>query len=191
MTHPISYAISAILISTIVPLVLGLLAFKASSSKISYSSYTLKYTRFIPMLCLGTIILIAGLIVWALIQNTPFPIGGYIFLGIFYSLFICALVWGFLRGLNFRLILNEDVMIYRNIWGMVRRFDYKDIKEVRPLCNRFKHVEVYRIYVKGLRLWISIDYLTMGFNEFPGIMRKRLKKANNRIEFTKVPPKKK
>ena len=189
MTHTISYAISAILISTIVPITLHFITIKAMLAETQQNIF--KYTKFPAIIGGGGMIMFTTLYALSLIFEGTENLAAFIFVTCTYPIFMVAGGWLFLRSVNHCLILNEDVMIYRNIWGMVRRFDYKDIKEVRSCYNRFKHVEIYRIYVKGLRLWISIDYLETNFNEFPGIMRKRLKKANNRIEFTKVPPKKK
>lgn len=187
------YVVLAVpLIYLLVPLIIGFMVFRARSTNNS-SRNTLKYPRFLIWFFLVAMIVIALVIVVLFIG-----VGGVIGIGAglpgeephwsffvimipFYTLFWLAIAYEFLNTLNFRLVLEEERIVYKNLWGVVRAKKYEEVSKVKAYRDKGENLIKYKIYF-GRRV-IVIDYFMENFTEFPRLMKKGLKKAKNRISF--------
>ena len=153
---------------------------KSPSSK-SYSSYTFKYPMFLVLLFLIGIFAIVVLCVGAFLQGKEVQLELQIFLVTFYSIFAFAVIWHFLKTLNFKLVLEEDFILHRNLFGITKKIQYEEVSRIKTYMDKSHNVIKYRIYIGDTR--IDVENFTSNFNEFPKIMKKRLKKARNDVQF--------
>ena len=172
--------LSVFLTGLAVPLILRFIVFKTQSEK-SSSPYTFKYPKFLVIFFLIATIIIAAVNVWIYLSNCGGNLELFIFLSLFYSIFLVALIWHFLKVLNFQLILEEEYMVYRNLWGIVKRIKYEDISEIKTYNDKSNNTIKYRIYIANKK--IEVEYFTINFNGFPKLMKERLKKTKNNIKF--------
>ncbi len=172
------------LIFLVVPLILELVRARAA---LSHDKDIMKYHRFIPISGAFGFIMFIALGLWALLQLLQ---GGYIsnivagivLIVVVFSIFCPASLWLFIRGLNWKLILDKEQLIYRNMWGRVKRIDYQDITGIKTCYAKNSDiVEKYIIYFGTKK--IVIDYLVTNFNAFPQTMNKRLNKFKNKIKI--------
>lgn len=81
-----------------------------------------------------------------------------------------------------RLVLDEEVLIFRNLLGITKIYKYTEITRIRIIYIRnAKTPEKYLININKVK--IVVDYLQFNFNNFERLIKKRLKKAKNPIEF--------
>ena len=172
---------SVLLTSLLVPIILRFIVCKIQSSK-SSPQYIFKYPIFIPILLLIGIITIILLFIWAYLSDYEASLALYVFLYSFYFLFTIAGAWQFWKTLNFQLILEEDFLLYRNFLGKVKQIKYEEISKIKTYNGKSNNPIQYRIYIGNKK--IDVDNFTTNFNDFPNIMKKRLKKAKNTIHFT-------
>ena len=110
----------------------------------------------------------------------------YVVLVIFYFLFFIAVFWFMLQVLSWKLILKDNQIIYRNLFGFIKHFNYEDIVKIIPIYKRKSNIVVkYKMYVKKSK--IVIEGIIEGFNSFPKILKGKLKKHNITISFTEKP----
>ena len=125
--------------------------------------------------------MVIALFVWAYSSDYEPKLELEIFLLSFYSIFTFAIILQILKVLNFQLELEEEFMLYRNLFGIVRKISYEEITKIKIYKDKSNTSIKYKIYIdkKGL----SVDNFMVNFNNFPGIIKKRLKKAKNKVHF--------
>ena len=172
--------LSIYLTSILVPVILRYITCKSQSSK-SCSSYTFKYPMFLVLLFLMGILVIVALCVGAYLQDSDVQLELQILLISFYSIFAFAVAWHFLKTLNFKLVLAEDFIVYRNLYGVTKKMQYEEVSRIKTYMDKSHNVIKYRIYIGDTR--IVVENLTTNFQDFPEIMKRRLKKAKNKVQF--------
>ena len=172
--------LSIYLTSILVPIILRYIICKSQSSK-SCSSYTFKYPMFLVLLFLIGILVIVALCVGAYLQDNEVQLELQILLVSFYSIFAFAVAWHFLKTLNFKLLLEEDFIAYRNLFGVTKQIQYEEVSRIKTYLDKSHNVIKYKIYVGDTR--IVVENFTTNFNDFPKIMKRRLKKARNNVQF--------
>ena len=168
------------LTSILVPIILRFVTWKSQSSK-SCSPYTFKYPLFLVLLFLIGAFAIIALCVGAYLQDNEAQIELQIFIFSFYSIFEFAVIWHFLKTLNFKLVLEDDFIVYRNLFGITKEIQYEEVSRIKTYTDKFHNVIKYKIYIGETR--IVVENFTTNFNDFPKIIKKRLKKAKNNVQF--------
>ena len=172
--------LSVFLTGILVPLILRFIGFKTQSSN-SSSPYTFKYPKFLAIFFLIGTIIIMAVDVWLCLSYNDEDWKIFVALFPFYALFAIALAWQFLKALNYQLVLEEDYIVYRNILGIVKRIKYEDISKIKTFNDKSNNPIKYGIYIGKKR--VELDSFAMNFNDFPKVMKKRLRKAQNNIKF--------
>ena len=97
------------------------------------------------------------------------------------GLFTFAIILQILKVLNFQLKLEEEFMLYSNLFGIVRKISYEEITKIKIYKDKSNNPIKYKIYIdkKGL----SVDNFMVNFNDFNKIMKKRLRKAKNTVQL--------
>lgn len=169
-----------LLTSLFVPLILEFIILKSSLSKCS-SLYTFRYPKYLSIIFIAGLITIIALFIWCYLSDFKPKLELEIFLLSFYSVFTFAIIWQILRVLNFQLELEEEFILYRNLFGIVRKIRYEEITKIKIYKDKSNNPIKYKIYIdkKGL----SVDNFMVNFNDFTKIMKKRLRKAKNTIQF--------
>ena len=72
-------------------------------------------------------------------------------------------------------------MLYRNLFGIVRKISYEEITKIKIYKDKSNNPIKYKIYIGETR--IVIENFTTNFNDFPKIMKRRLKTAKNNVKF--------
>ena len=89
-----------------------------------------------------------------------------------------------LVGLNVKVELNKEEMIYTNFLGISTKYNYNDTKKaVFYYFKNSKNVEKVAIYCKNKR--VVIDYFFIGFDEIVRILRRKIKQNRNCIVIEK------
>ena len=132
------YLISALLISISAPLILRIIIFKAESTKYS-STNIFKYPTFLTKFYLVGILFVSAIFIWAFldIDYQTRALLYIIMLCLFYFPLVTVTILLILRTLNFSLILDEEYMIYRNLFGKVKRIRYEEITKVKIRMDRY------------------------------------------------------
>lgn len=164
----------------LVPIILSFVIYKSQSSK-SCSPYTFKYPLFLVLFFLIGALAIIALSVVAYLQDDEAQIELKIFIVSFSSIFEFAVIWHFFKTLNFKLVLEEDFMIYRNLFGITKKIEYEEVSRIKTYMDKSHNVIKYKIYIGGTR--IVVENFTTNFNNFPKIIKRRLKKAKNNVQF--------
>lgn len=168
------------LTSILIPIILRFVTWKSQSSK-SCSPYTFKYPLFLVLFFLIGAFAIITLCVGAYLQDNEAQIELQIFIFSFYSIFEFAVIWHFLKTLNFKLVLEDDFIVYRNLFGFTKKIQYEEVSRIKTYLDKSHNVTKYKIYIGETR--IVIENFTTNFNDFPKIMKRRLKKARNNVQF--------
>ncbi len=168
------------LIFLVVPLVLTLIRTRAAKFP---DKEVIKFPKFVPILGAFGFIMFVALGLWALLQGSfSNVIAGIVFVVIVLSITCPIFLWTFLMGVNWKLILDEEQLIYRNLWGRVKRINYQDITGIKTCyAKKSDIVQGYIIYIGKKR--IVIQSLATNLNTFPKTIKKRLNKFNNKIVF--------
>jgi hypothetical protein len=122
-----------------------------------------------------------ALYIGAFLQSNEAQLELQIFLVTSFSIFEFAMIWGFLKTLNFKLVLEDDFIVYRNLFGFTKKIQYEEVSKIKTYMDKAHNVIKYRIYIGDTR--IVVENFTSNFNDFPKIMKKRLKKARNNVQF--------
>lgn len=168
------------LTSILIPIVLRFVTWKSQSSK-SCSPYTFKYPLFLALFFLIGACAIIALCVGAYLQGNEAQIELQIFIFSFYSIFEFAVIWHFLKTLNFKLVLEDDFIVYRNLFGFTKKIQYKEVSRIKTYLDKSHNVIKYKIYIGETR--IVIENFTTNFNDFSKIMKRRLITAKNNLRF--------
>ena len=91
------------------------------------------------------------------------------------------MIWGFLKTLNFKLVLEDDFIVYRNLFGFTKKIQYEEVSRIKTYLDKSHNVIEYKIYIGKTR--IVVGNFTTNFNDFPKIMKRRLKKAKCNVKF--------
>ena len=169
-----------LLTSLFVPLILEFIVLKSSLSKFS-SPYTFRYPKYLSIIFIAGLIIIIVLFVWVYLSGFEPKLELEIFLLSFYSIFTFAIILQILKVLNFQLELEEEFMLYRNLFGIVRKISYEEITKIKIYKDKSNNPIKYKIYIGETR--IVIENFTTNFNDFPKIMKRRLKTAKNNVKF--------
>ena len=146
------------------------------------SLYTFKYPWFwATIFLIGAVIIIAIIVAAYYLRDDSVQLELQIFIFSFYSIFEFAVIWHLLKTLNFKLVLAEDFMIYRNLFGITKEIQYEEVSRIKTYMDKSHKVIKYKIYVGNTR--IVVENITTNFNDFPKIMKRRLKKAKNKVQF--------
>ena len=93
-------------------------------------------------------------------------------------LILCSLFW--------KLTLDEDQFVYRNIFGVIRIYSYANITRVIE-CRLPDSKDPYKIVVCVGKTKIQVESTHVNYGRFEYLIKKRLKKAKNPIQFeTKI-----
>ena len=100
-------------------------------------------------------------------ENLAFAIGGFIFsfLGL----------WVMLYGLNWKIEIKEESLIYRNMFGRKREFKYNDITKLKRI-----KIGGYRIYFG--KKSIAVDYFIKGADNLWDILKVLKIDSENKYE---------
>ena len=169
-----------LLTSLFVPLILEFIVLKSSLSKCS-SPYTFRYPKYLSIIFIAGLITIIALFVWVYLSGFEPKLELEIFLLSFYSIFTFAIILQILKVINFQLELEEEFILYRNLFGIVRKISYEEIAKIKIYKDKSNNPIKYKIYIdkKGL----SVDNFMVNFNNFNKIIKKRLRKAKNTVRF--------
>ena len=168
------------LTSILTPVILRFIICKSQSSK-SCLPYTFKYPLFLALVFLIGVFAIIALFVGAYLQDNEVQLELQILLVSFYSIFAFAVAWHFLKTLNFKLVLEEDFIVYRNLFGITKKIRYEEVSGIKTYLDKSHSVIKYKIYIGDTK--IVVENFTTNFNDFPKIMKRRLKKARNNVQF--------
>ena len=170
--------ISVILIHALVPAIIGLFVFTARTAT-PEAPNTFKYAKFTIIIGGMGALMCITLNIFLLVDFTHIVFS--IFMHTFWSVMLVAGLWMFLLGVNWKVMLEEDIIVYRDIFRIVRKIRYEDIDKVVVKRDRTNFVKQYKVYYGKRR--IVLDYFVVNFNDFPVLLRRRLKKAKNMIKF--------
>ncbi len=168
------------LTSILVPIILRFVTWKSQSSK-SCSPYTFKYPLFLVLFFLIGAFEIIALCVAAYLQDNEAQIELQILIFSFYSIFEFAAIWHVLKTLNFKLVLAEDFMIYRNLFGITKEIQYEEVSRIKTYMDKSHNVIKYELFIGETK--IVVDNFTTNFNDFPKIMKRRLKTIKSTVRF--------
>ena len=172
--------LSIFLTSFLVPIILSFVTWKSQSSK-SCSPYTFKYPLFLVLFFLIGAFIIIALCIAAYSQKNEAQIELQIFIFSSCSILEFAEIWQFLKTLNFKLVLEDDFIVYRNLFGFTKKIQYEEVSRIKTYLDKSHNVIKYKIYIGKTR--IVIENFATNFNDFPKIMKRRLKKAKNNVKF--------
>ena len=97
-------------------------------------------------------------------------------------LLLISMSWLFLSSLNYRLIVNEDFLVYVNFLGIKKQYRYEEITRVMGCYDRSgKRLEKYIISVGNKK--IEINYFYGDLSVFLSLIKKRLKNHDNRLKI--------
>ena len=164
----------------LIPIILKFLTWKSQSSK-SCSPYTFRYSKYLSIIFIAGLIIIIVLFVWVCLSGFEPKLELEIFLLSFYSIFTFAIILQILKVLNFQLKLEEEFMLYSNLFGIVRKISYEEITKIKIYKDKSHNVIKYKIYIGETR--IVIENFATNFNDFPKIMKRRLKTVKNNLKF--------
>lgn len=176
-----NYLISTTVILLLVPLILAILG--ARSLINDKTSNAMRYPQFFIALGIVGLGLVEFGITMSIIQGWEryrvvdifiITIGGSLM-----SLLGCVLV---LYAVNWRLVIDDDLIIHKNIWGITRKYQYSEITRIcRYYTKKNKMLEKYLIYVSGHK--ITVDCFVSNFNGFEQQIKKGLKRARNSLKM--------
>ena len=166
-----------ILISLLVPLSLSVIIAKTQSIKPS-SPYIFKYPKFLIVFFGFFTIVLLGVNVWLCLTYKE-NLKAFIFLFPCYLLFATLTIWVFLTSLNYRLVLEEEYMLYRNLFGRVKIIKYEEISAIKT--EKYKNENQYIIYIGHRK--IEVNQFVINYQDFPVLMKKRLKTIKSSIKF--------
>ena len=178
-----AYVIAAPLIGRAVPLSrLGIML--RASDKSSRGGTIYKYVDVLGWMGVGGVILFLAIGIFACFQkngNDP-PLWGKILLLCAGGIFVLVFGLYALVCFNFRVILDEEQLIYRNMWGITRRYRYEDIYRVK--CWRRKGSSMTEEYIICVgRQKIKVNIFMVNFYNFAEMMKSRLRKVKNEARF--------
>ena len=179
-TFSMDVFLTILLTSLFVPLILEFIVLKISSSKCS-SLYAFRYPKYLLVIFVAGLITIIALFIWAYLSDYEPKLELGIFLFSFYSVFVFAIILQILKVLNFQVELEEEFISYRNLFGIVRRIKYEEITTIKIFKDKSNNPIKYRIYTCKKK--VSIDNYMLNFHDFKKIMKKRLRKAKNAVQF--------
>ena len=177
-----AYLIAAPLIGLAVPLsLLGIML--RASDKSSRGGTVYKYVD--AMGWIGIIgmawSLPAGILLWFQKDATD-PLWKTILFFCIAGVFVLVSALYALMCFNFRVILDEEQLIYRNMWGITRRYRYEDIYRVK--CWRRKGSSMTEEYIICVgRQKIKVNIFMVNFYNFAEMMKSRLRKVKNEARF--------
>ena len=165
----------------LVPLFLAILG--AHSLSNDKTSNAMRYPRFFIALSFVVLGLVAFGITGYIIQSWErFRFVDIILItivGSSMSLLACILI---LYAVNWRLVIDDDQIIHKNLWGITRKYQYSEITRIcKYYTKKTKTLEKYLICVRGHK--ITVDYLVSNFDEFEQRIKKGLKKAHNSLKM--------
>ena len=172
--------LSIFLTSFLVPIILSFVTWKSQSSK-SCSPYTFKYPLFLVLFFLIGAFIIIALCIACYLQKNEAQIELQIFIFSSCSILEFAEIWQFLKILNFKLVLEDDFIVYRNLFGFTKKIQYEEVSRIKTYLDKSHNAIKYKIYIGETR--IVIENFATNFNDFPKIMKRRLKKAKNNVKF--------
>lgn len=177
-----AYVIAAPLIGLVVPLsFLGIML--RASDKSSRGGTVYKCVDMLGWLGAGasTLALAMGFLMY-LQDDTTTPLWGKILLFCVDGIFVLVFGLYALMCFNFRVILDEEQLIYRNMWGITRRYRYEDIYRVK--CWRRKGSSMTEEYIICVgRQKIKVNIFMVNFYNFAEMMKSRLRKVKNEARF--------
>ena len=177
------YIISTILISLIVPCVLSFVVYKSSTNK-SVNSCVLRYPKFFAVIGIIGASFCIGLNVAVEFSDKSQVYNIFLYYMIVHTGFTIITIgelWMFLQAMNWQLILEEDCIIHRNCFGIVKKIKYEEIKKIKTYYDRSQTADKYKIYT--LKRTITIECFAINFHDFSKIMKKRLKKAKSTVQI--------
>ncbi len=97
-------------------------------------------------------------------------------------LLLISMSWLFLSSLNYRLIVNDDFLVYINFLGVKRQYRYEEITQVIGYYDKSgKRLEKYIISVGNKK--IEINYFYGDLSALLSLIKKRLKKHENHLKI--------
>ena len=177
------YAIIIFLSSTIIPVVLALMRNNKNENQkdVFCCPRLYVFVAFLGFAVFG--IAYAALFISGQIYETP-----NIYVDIMLAVVGVLLIWGstylLLCGLNFRLELRQNEIVYRNIFRKTYIINYTDVLEIISwyFPNETKKMEKYKIVTKTKK--ITLSYMDVNFNNLIQILKNRLRKNKVQCKFT-------
>ena len=77
--------------------------------------------------------------------------------------------------------MEDDFIVYRNLFGFTKKIQYEEVSRIKTYLDKSHNAIKYKIYIGETR--IVIENFATNFNDFPKIMKRRLKKAKNNVKF--------
>ena len=167
--------ISTALISIIVPVVIGIIAYNSKNK----TENTIAYPKFLPILgfvnCAGILLMLVA----STFQNEQPRMSTRVII-VSVAIVVLVIFASFaLYTLLFRFAMTEGEIIFRNGIGVTKILQYTDIDKISIHRNKDNAIFMYKIYIG--RTVIKVNSLMAGFADFEKIIKRHLKKANNKI----------
>lgn len=168
------------LIYTLVPLILGLIY--AKNLTVEAESNVISYPAIVAVIGIGGCLMVIGAFIACVIQGLDQNIPAAIFCCVSSSVLFILFLWLFLQSLNWKLIFEKDILVYKNFLGVTVKINYGEITRITAIYNRHSsQLEKYKIYVQ--KRCITVECLTKNFGNFERLIKRGLKRANNKIEI--------
>ena len=74
-------------------------------------------------------------------------------------IFIVPFAYNLLKIKNYKFSINNDKIIYKNIFGIIYEYDFRDIKNVKHIKGGHRIPEIFIIRMENKNIIVS-DYLT-------------------------------
>lgn len=183
--------ISTLLIHAIVPVILVLII--SFSKKVKTNDYTVTYPKFVSILGIIDIIcvLIALFGVLYFEQYKQRKLGENVFFGVSFIIMFLLGLYCFLIVKNIKIEFSKENIIYTNIFGRRKIYEYSQISEIRIYyLPESKSIEKIVIILNNSR--IALDMLMINFDMSFEFLKRILKKKKlfHRIKITEKRPSK-
>ena len=176
-----AYLIAAPLIGIAVPFAIVLIV-SCASSESSKNDTTIRYPKVTTWL--GGVIFAVTFPIWVvgLVYGYNTKPEFTIFFRILSTVLTMLPLNLFMLCFNVRLTIAESQLIYRDFFGVTRKYRYEDIQKI--ISKRSKGSPVVDKYVICIgRRKIRIEYPMVNFDNFAEMMKSRLRKVKNEARF--------
>ena len=178
-TTTVILLVSNCLIAIIVPLALAFMKIHAAAPETNDTFKQSKGMVITSLIFLLFFISISILATYLYIINLEME---KLFIPVCVYLITLGVLWLFLSALNYRLIVNEDVLVYVNFLGIKKKYRYEEITQVIGYYDRHgKYLEKYIICIGKKKIEINLFYGNLPV--FLSLIKKRLKKHENRLKI--------
>ena len=169
-----------VLIYTLVPLILRIVSLRSENETPLLN--TIEYPKFFLMCSIGGILIVIIALILCILQGLDENIPASIFVFLSLSVLFLMFLWLFLTSLNWKLIIGDEELVYKNFCGITKKYEYSEITKIVVCHNRkVDKIEKYKLYIGKHK--ITIECIAKNFGSFERLLKRRLKKANNSLLF--------